>query len=504
MSLFLRLTAALAVLALLCGCTAAAVPASSLPPEDPAPSVPAPAAQTAAPLRTIRIPYDPEDSLNPFTCVSLQNYYAAGLLYDTLVALDVVGSPQNRLAQEITLDGSSCIVKLRTDARFSDGSPVTAADVAYSALFAKECPRFAAQLAGLAEVQHPDSYTLVFSLLEPDRFFDRSLTFPIVKEETGEEPLPTGSGRFLPGSGEETVLLRNDRYYDPVEHIRTVRLVDAGPLLRQGEAVAEGELDLMYTDLRGTVDLSLGLGRRQVMLSNLVYLGVNSQRLRLPAELRAAFSGLLDRESIARRAYHGFAAAAVSPIKQSYSPNLAGEDAPTLEAQEELLEALGYGERDEEGWRTYQGRRFSLRLLVNAGSPDRLSVAAIVREGFEAAGFRLELETVPFEEYALRIAEGNYELYLGEMKLPGNLDLLSLIAPHESVGPGCVRDEELLELYRQAKAGEAELSALDAALRRVMPVIPLVYRRGLVVFSADFSANIVATEQDIFYNIGEW
>ena len=66
------------------------------------------------------------------------------------------------------------------------------------------------------------------------------------------------------------------------------------------------------------------------------------------------------------------------------------------------------------------------------------------------------------------------------------------------------KDEELLEIYRQVKAGEEELSALDAALRRSMPVIPLAYRRGIAALSPDFSANMVATEQDIFYNIGEW
>ncbi len=88
--------------------------------------------------------------------------------------------------------------------------------------------------------------------------------------------------------------------------------------------------------------------------------------------------------------------------------------------------------------------------------------------------------------------------------MPGNLDLLSLISPHPALGPGCAQDEELLEIYRQVKAGEEELSALDAALRRSMPVIPLAYRRGIAALSPDFSANMVATEQDIFYNIGEW
>ena len=64
--------------------------------------------------------------------------------------------------------------------------------------------------------------------------------------------------------------------------------------------------------------------------------------------------------------------------------------------------------------------------------------------------------------------------------------------------------DRINELARRVKAGEEELSALDSAFRRSVPVIPLVYRRGIVALSPDFSANIVATEQDIFYNIGDW
>ena len=504
MAFLRRLTAGLLALALalLSGCDAVAEPASggvSLAPSSEE------GGGTAAPetLSSVRIPYDPEDGLNPYTCQGLQNYYAAGLLYDTLVALDSVGTPQNRLAQEVTFDGNLCIVKLRTDGRFTDGSPVTAQDVAYSALTARETPRFAPGLAGVLEVSAPDQYTVVFSLLTPDRYFGRSLIFPIVKAETAADPLPVGSGRFVLGE-QGDLLVRNDRYYEPVQNLRLVRLVDAGPLLSQSQAVLDGEIDLSYTDLRGAADLSLGLGSRQVVLSNLLYLGVNSQRLGIPAELRVAFSGLIDRDAVIRRAYRGYAAPAESPIKQSYSSTVTGEEEPLPENQEELLASLGFEERDEEGRRLYRNRRYDLRLLVNSDSYDIPAAAAILRDAFQAAGFQITLESVPFEEYSLRIAEGNYDLYLGEVRVPPNLDLLSLIAPSPTLGPGCAREEELLALYSQVKAGEAELSALDGALRRTMPVIPLAYRRGIVAFSPDFSANIVATEQDIFYNIGEW
>lgn len=471
------------------------------------------------PVRTVRIPYDADDSLNPFTCAGLQNYYAAGLLYDTLVALDVMGAPQNRLAQEITIEEGRWVVRLRTDAYFSDNTRVTAQDVAYSATVAGNYPRFAAQLSGVAEVQTPDRYTAVFVLSAPDQYFSRGLTFPIVKEGTaGEliytdegrlfsvqeaETLPVGGGRFLLDSDGVT-LTRNSRYHTPVKNVRTVQLVDAGDLTAQSGAILTGQLDLMYSQMQGTVDLSLGNVSRQVMLSNLVFLGLNSQRQNFSAQLRTSLSALIDREAVARRAYLGFAAAAYSPIKQSFETATGGEENPAPDTQEAQLDALGYDQRDEEGWRTINGQRFTLGLLVNSDSSQRQSAANIVADAFSAAGIELVIESVSFNEYAQRIAEGNYDLYLGELRVPPNLDLSTLIAPHPTVGPGCVRDQELLDIYNGVKAGKADLSELDTAFRRSMPFIPLVYRRGMVAFSRDFSANIVATEQDIFYNIRDW
>lgn len=483
------------------------------------PSVPEKGFSDSGPIRTVRIPYDPADSLNPFVCENLQNYYAAGLLYDTLVALDVMGTPQNRLAQEITAEGGRWVVRLRTDAYFSDNTRVTAQDVAYSATIAGGCPRFAAQLSGVREIQTPDRYTAVFVLSAPDQYFARSLAFPIVKEGTagelvyndeGElshvraaEDLPVGGGRFLLGHDGATLTF-NSQYHTPVKNVRTIRLVDVGDLVAQSAAVQSGRLDLMYSQLQGTVDLSAGNVSRQVMLSSLVFLGLNTQRQGFSAPLRVSLSALIDREAVARRAYLGFAAAAYSPIKQSFDAATGREEDPAPDTQEAQLDAQGYDQRDEEGWRTIGGDRFSLRLLVNSDSAQRQVAAGIIVDAFRAAGIELIVESVPFAEYVWRIGEGEYDLYLGELRVPPNLDLSTLIAPHPTVGPGCVRDQELIDLYGRVKAGTDDLSALDSAFRRSMPFIPLVYRRGMVAFSRDFSANIVATEQDIFYNIGDW
>ena len=153
----------------------------------------------------------------------------------------------------------------------------------------------------------------------------------------------------------------------------------------------------------------------------------------------------------------------------------------------------------------YGGYEDALAPAVHAFvDDDALAGAEQVAADIEAAGIQVMLEKVGFETYRERIAAGEYDLYIGETQVSANLDLSALLSPNAVFGPGCAQDAQLLEAYRQMKAGEISLDDFDAAFQASMPVIPLLYRRGAVCFSRDFSANILATERDIFYNIEEW
>ena len=84
------------------------------------------------------------------------------------------------------------------------------------------------------------------------------------------------------------------------------------------------------------------------------------------------------------------------------------------------------------------------------------------------------------------------------------MDISGLLSPNETFGAGIPSDPEVDEAYARAKAGEITAEELDRLLREKLPVIPLLYRRGILCFARDFSVNMVATEQDIFYNIVDW
>lgn len=499
MPLITRILALAGALVLLAACGSAKEGPQSPSTQPPAASS-EPGGQSAP--QVVRVPYDPGDSLNPFTCTTLQNFQISNLLYDGLVTLDPTYQAQLRLAQELTQESHQWVARLRPDALFADGSAVTAQDVAYSCQLALGDSRFGAALAGVAGVQTPNDATVVFVLTRPDQFFDRALTFPVVKQGTGEQPLPVGSGRYT--LDQETVsLTANPQAYPPVDHIRRVELVDAGDLEAQSEALLGGAIDLLYSDLRSDLNLGLGAGHRQVPLSNLLFVGVNSRGALGDARLRGALSGLLPREELGRKTQLSFASTAYSPIRPAYGGSAVTGTELRADQAGAALDGLGYDTWDQEGYRVAGTARLTLTFLVNQENKSRVAAAQLIAGAARQAGIHLQVERLPFQAYLERIAQRDYDLYLGELRVPYNLDLTVLLAPG-ALGPGVETSPQLLELYHQVKAGEAPMAQLDALIRQETPLMPILYRRGILWFSREFSANIVATERDIFYNIGDW
>lgn len=88
------------------------------------------------------LPYSAEQTLDPVTCPDGIQQTVGALLYEGLFALDEQWEPQKVLCSDYTYDPVSFTYtfSLRNDVTFSDGSPLTAADVAATLQRAKTSP----------------------------------------------------------------------------------------------------------------------------------------------------------------------------------------------------------------------------------------------------------------------------------------------------------------------------------------------------------------------------
>ena len=110
-------------------------------------------AAEAAPANTAKpteftLPYLSSQSLNPITCSDGVQQTAASLLYEGLFTLDRHFTPQNALCASYTQTGLRYTFTLREGVTFTDGSPLTPADVIVRMMFAS-MPERLRQIYGL-------------------------------------------------------------------------------------------------------------------------------------------------------------------------------------------------------------------------------------------------------------------------------------------------------------------------------------------------------------------
>jgi peptide/nickel transport system substrate-binding protein len=185
------LATALASGFVLAACSGAPAPTESGAASDPAPAASGPSAATAA------APADSEDglvvsmppgtgpvenvnwnlgdgeplSLDPsLTWSGSQNFVGVNLC-ESLLTIAADGTIQPGLATEVVQqDPTTLVATLRSDATFWDGTPVTAADAAFSLDRARTDPtsQYAGDLASISSVAATDDSTLTITLSKPD------------------------------------------------------------------------------------------------------------------------------------------------------------------------------------------------------------------------------------------------------------------------------------------------------------------------------------------------
>ena len=317
------------------------------------------------------------------------------------------------------------------EARFSDGSPVTSADIVYTIdKLADEKTgsaglrrRFAESgLVRPIEVVSPQVLRIAFAHSHATAITD--LDFGIVKSGSFEKPslsgLPIGAGPFVPVSeaGEVTRFIRNAFYHrgpPPIERL-TVRVVrDANSRLL---SLVGGSADLTQNTVSPLLFDAVGKWGKRLQLASapsaiLFYLGMNNEDARLrDRRVRRAIAHAIDRERIVRTKLHGKAQPATSllpPFHWAYSPP-AGENQTALsydpEAAKKLLDEAGYPDPDGDG----PARRFTL-LYKTSTDALPVAIARVIAAQLAEVGIGVDVRPLEFHIFLSDVKKGNYHLY---------------------------------------------------------------------------------------------
>ena len=469
---------------------------------------------------TLQLLYCANDTLNPYKTKNKNNLELSLLLFESLFTVTDEFEAVKILADSVEQTEKLWTVRL-ISARFSDGSPVTSEDIVASYNLAKSSPIYSGLLYEIKNVTATDSSTVCFELTECDPAFCSLLTFPIIKkgsealkDEDFVEILPIGSGRFV--FDKQTASLIPNSYYREDCSVEKITLVDSPDNESVFHYAEIGATDIYFTDPVTSNVVRMGGKRTVINMNNLVYLGINhSSPLLGNLLLRQAISCLLDRAALCKEIYFENAVPANGFFHPAYKPTAGYQ---TLQAQSEIkiaienLEKMGYNMLDNDGYRINgNGNSLSLSLLVNADNPFRLSAAELIKTQFAAVGIKVTVRAVAQSYFKESLTKGDFELYLGEVKITPNMDLAPLVLSGGSaafgIKPATLPNEApeteqdgssyYVSVIEGYKNGEQDITEVATALINQMPIIPILYRSSLL-FSSD---NIVDIGSPSIYNI---
>ena len=428
----------------------------------------------------IHILSDPE-SLNPFTANDATSQEIYTHIFESLLLQNPETTElEPKIAEslpEISPDHLTYRFRLRRTVRFSDGHPLTSADVLFSFKAVKnpyviEAAALRNYYDNVADVQAPDSYTVLIRLREPyflaDYFLGglpilpkhildpQGLTDRYTIAETNDSvaatrnpaiqefaqwfraPERSRSPEYLIGSGPYVLeewrttqyirLRRNERYWNgdanPWARRYPARLVYRviNERISALSALKNGDIDFisyippkLFEEMLDTASTPY-LQKVTYEQTSYTYIGWNLRRpIFADRRTRQALSHLVNREALIRTIMLGYARPVNGPIypgRPEYDSTLPPYEYNPERARQLLAEA---GWRDSNGDgildKVIDGKRvdFAFTFLINAGNEIRENIAVLLADEFKKVGIRASVQKLEWATFLQQIRSHQFD-----------------------------------------------------------------------------------------------
>lgn len=451
---------------------------------------------------SFKLPYLSSDSLSPYSCKSEVNFKLAGLVYEGLFKIDAGRNPQKVLAGQYNFQDKVITVNLKS-AKFSDGSAVESEDVVYSFEKARSSDRYAAALAPIASAQKKGSSVIRFTLGDEDIYAINLLTFPIMSRTS-----QLGTGRYVLERKDEQSALIFNRYHDAQRpQIEKIELCECADYSGAVTLLNSGKIDYLFDELEnGNIRSSTGKSVPAKM-NNLIFMGMNANRSVLKnVHFRRGIAQAINQKKLVADAFNSYAFATATPFDPDWS-DMGSVVATTIlsdtaEAKNSFTEAgleydkLGVSLVDE------NGKQITLSLIVNSANNMKIAAAEEIKTQLINCGISVEIQKMPLDEYNIAIENGNFDLYIGEVKIPNDFSLDCFFG---SGGADFGINSKKLKLaYKNFISGKYSLQDFVSVFCDENPFVPLAYKGADACANSALEAELQVNENDIYYGIENW
>jgi peptide/nickel transport system substrate-binding protein len=403
---------------------------------------------------------DKVDSLNPFLGVLANSYEMWALTYNFMVGYSMKDmSPQPELAEkwETSTDGKTWTFHIRDGVKWTDGQPLTAADIAYTYNRVMkgtiESSNWSSYLTNVTSVTAPDPATVVLKLSKPNAVLPL-LPIPILPEHIwkdvsekemksyGNEPSPgkpvVGSGPFIlvegKTGGSTYKFEANKDYWDGAPHVDKVDFRVFNTQDPAVQALIKGEIDFV-DDITALQVKSLkdkeGITARDNLSPLFEEIGFNTGAVDTKTEkpigdanpavldpkFRHALGYAVDLDKIVKSAFQGAAVAGTTVVPSPYStwhwdPPDDEKFTFDLDRAGQLLDEAGY-KKGGDGKRTMPNGKpiGALRLFARSDSEFSVTIMDYFKEWLGELGIDSKVTAMDSGKLGEVILDGEYDVF---------------------------------------------------------------------------------------------
>ena len=516
---------------LLAGCTPYMDDSDIFPPETIFFNTPSPTAAPLPPQITpivqsggvISVTMPLPQTLNPLLNTDPAVDLALQLMFQPLAVIgdNLFPIANENLVESITFstDGTVAFVTLINNARWSDGTMITASDVVFSINLLKDAPLdvfHKNRIENILSASATDSRTTRIVLNTPTGGAAYFLCFPIIPESHfgGAERLniyasqnmnPVGSGAFrfnYRHYAQYISLVRND-YAPNVSYLNGIKIIltsdDDTNFHAFSQNVAQTYFAPFY-DRRLFRDLP-NTTAKEFPSRYFEFVGFNHNMPLFQDEMvRRAIAYCLPINEIQRDAFAGSlfpAPAFVATRSWLFDPTAAHRE-PNIDIAREALLSSTFSPHNH---------NLIITILVNNDNYERVRTAEILRNRLNRIGFASTVDAVPFEVYLQRLEANNFDLFIGGFSMGLNSDFAFAIGSGGVLGFSNTQTDALLNNILTSATRDDYFRYMGELQRHILEYLPFIglgFRNSALLVRSHVNGTTPASPTNAYMGVNNW
>lgn len=440
--------------------------------------------------------YYKEKPLNPYTCNDFTNRALFSLLYQSLFSVDREYNVQPQLCKNysVSQDMKTYTFTLE-NATFSDGKPVTVKDVVASLNAAKESDYYKGRFFHIGEIT-ASGQTITVTLNVPYEDLPILLDIPILPESQVGSERPIGSGPYVlqTAATGDSLRKRADWWCKATLPIQadTIALFAATSATDIRDQFEFSDLTLACADPGSDryVDYRCDYELWDAENGTFLYLATSKDsEIFQNVSVRSALTYAIDRSTIVKEFYRGFAMSATlpaSPRSPYYSQVLAQRYEYEPEKFSQAVSMAAF-------------EQMEIVFLVNKDDSLRLRVSRSIEKMLEAGGLNVTMKELSGNSYLYALKNRQYDIYLGQTRLSPNMDLSAFFHTYGELSWGGVNDVGAYALCLQALENHGNYFTLHKQIMDQGLLVPILFRNYAIFTDRGVLPDLEPARDNLFY-----